>query len=56
MLVCPQAGAVDIPKLTEMAQIFKNPLDLVVQIGKDILLNKKSIKADITAGVTAFNT
>jgi hypothetical protein len=52
---CPQAGAVDIPKLAEMAQIFKSPLDLVVQVGKDILVNKKSIKSDIQGGIDAFN-
>lgn len=27
---CPEAAVVDIPKLAEMAQIFKNPLVLIV--------------------------
>ena len=39
-----------------MAQIFKNPGDLVVQIGKDILINKSSIKSDIDTSVADFKT
>jgi len=38
-----------------MVQIFKSPGDLIVQIGKDILVNKKAIGDDIHAGVADFN-
>lgn len=55
MSQCKSAGEVDIPKLAQMAAIFKSPVDLIVQIGKDILVNKKSIKSDIDGGIAAFN-
>jgi len=51
---CKDAVEIDIQTLVQMGQIFKNPATLVVQIGKDILLNHKSIKKDIEAFKTDF--
>jgi len=39
-----------------MGQIFKNPKDLIVKIGEDILINRKSIKKDIEAFKSDFGT
>jgi hypothetical protein len=44
---CKQAAEQDIQTLVKMAQIFKNPAELIVKVGKDILLNRKSIKKDL---------
>ena len=38
-----------------MALVFKNPLSLIVNVGIDILLNHKSIGADIDAFKTDFS-
>ena len=51
---CKEAVQDDIQTLVKMAQIFKNPAELVVQVGKDILLNRKSIKKDIDSFKTDF--
>lgn len=46
---CKDAVEIDWKTLMEMGEIFKHPEDLIVQIGEDILLNRKSIKSDIDA-------
>eukprot|EP00349_Pseudokeronopsis_sp_Brazil_P009843 CAMPEP_0202977278 /NCGR_PEP_ID=MMETSP1396-20130829/84159_1 /ASSEMBLY_ACC=CAM_ASM_000872 /TAXON_ID= /ORGANISM="Pseudokeronopsis sp., Strain Brazil" /LENGTH=321 /DNA_ID=CAMNT_0049716005 /DNA_START=13 /DNA_END=979 /DNA_ORIENTATION=- len=55
MYDCDEAGEVDIPALAEMAEIFKHPDDLLVQMGTDILLYHKSIKEDIYTGIDYFD-
>lgn len=52
---CEAAVEVDIPELVEMGQIFKSPSELIVQVGKDLLLNGRSIKKDISAGISDFD-
>jgi hypothetical protein len=51
---CKDAVEIDFATLAEMGAIFKNPKSLVAQIGKDILLNGRSIKKDIAAFKTDF--
>lgn len=52
---CKDAVQIDIPKLVELGEIFTNPKELIEQIGKDILLNGRSIKNDIQAAISDFN-
>lgn len=52
---CKEAVEIDIPTLVQMGQIFKNPKELITQIGKDILLNGRTIKKEITASISDYN-
>jgi len=47
MKACKDAVEEDWEKLVQIVAIFKSPASLIVQIGKDILLNHRSIKKDI---------
>jgi len=46
----------DAEKLDNMAKNFKNPLEFAWHAGKDLLINGKDIYADITDGMTAYDS
>ena len=46
----------DAKKLDDMAKNFKNPLEFAWHAGKDLLINGKDIYADITNGMTAYDS
>ena len=45
----------DLSKLIQMAEIFKHPLTLVVQVGKNLIVNGEEIYNQITLSQTAYN-
>jgi len=55
MSKCKDAVEVDLDKLIAMGQIFTHPAELIVQIGEDIIVNRKSIKKDIDAFKADFD-
>jgi hypothetical protein len=50
LIGCKAAKSIDIPKLKIIAQVFKYPKNLVVDIPLDIIVNYKSIMSYISAG------